>query len=307
MHAYDKHAKGMIFNIQRFSVHDGPGIRTVVFLKGCPLHCPWCSNPESQHPEQEIMFYPNNCIGCRKCLAVCEAGAIDFELPERVDRGKCINCGKCTELCYAESLVMAGQEKTVENVLKTLKKDNVFYRNSGGGITFSGGEPLTQHVFLEEMLKGCKANGWHNAVETTGYTTKKILGRILPLLDLVLLDIKHMQNEQHKKVIGVSNKKILENAEFIANSGTRVIIRVPVIPGYNDDPENIRATARFAVSLNGVSELHLLPYHRLGQEKYGYLYRAYPYAGIVPLTRTDVVTLKKNVESCGLHCSIGGS
>ena len=253
------------------------------------------------------MYYPNNCIGCRKCLAVCEARAIDFELPERVDRGKCSNCGKCAQVCYAESLVMAGQEKTVEDVLYTLKKDNVFYRNSGGGITFSGGEPLIQHVFLEELLKGCKDNGWHNAVETTGYTTKKILGRILPLLDLVLLDIKHMQSERHKKTIGVSNEIILENAEFIANSGTRLIIRVPVIPGYNDDPENIRATAGFAASLGGVRELHLLPYHRLGQEKYGYLYRAYPYEGIIPPPRTDVEKLKTVVESYGLDCSIGGS
>lgn len=307
MYAYDPHAKGMIFNIQRFSVHDGPGIRTVAFLKGCPLHCPWCSNPESQRLEQEIMYYPANCIGCNKCRAVCPSGAIDFELPSRVDRGKCTVCGKCAEICYANALVLAGQENTVETILEKLKKDGIYYRNSGGGITFSGGEPFVQHEFLEQLLKGCKANGWHNAIETTGFTTKKILERMLPLLDLVLMDIKHMNDEEHTKTVGVSNKTLLENAGFIADSGTRLIIRVPVIPGFNDDLMNIRATAGFAVSLNNVSELHLLPYHRLGQEKYGYLHREYPYEGTVPPTRIDIMELKKVVESYGLHCSIGGS
>lgn len=306
MFAYDIDTKGMIFNIQRFSVHDGPGIRTVVFLKGCHMNCPWCSNPESLRLEQEIMYYPANCIDCNKCLDVCPAGAIDFSVPSRVNRGKCNICGKCAGVCYANALVMAGQEKTVEEILEILKKDNIFYRNSGGGITISGGEPFVQYEFLEQLLKGCKANGWHNTIETTGHTTTKILKLILPLLDLVLMDVKHMNDEKHKEHVGVSNKNLLDNARVIAESGVSLIIRVPVIPGFNDDLMNINATAGFAVSLSNVKDLHLLPYHRLGQEKYGYLYREYQYEGLVPPARNDIEELKTIVETYGLCCSVGG-
>lgn len=307
MRAYDADSKGYVFNIQRFSVHDGPGIRTVVFLKGCPLRCPWCSNPESQRPEREIMFHPENCIGCGQCAHACPAGAVDFSLPHRVDRAKCTGCGECEKVCYANALVMAGEEKTVADVLRVLDRDSGFYRTSGGGITFSGGEPLAQHAYLEQLLAGCKASGWHTAIETTGFAARETLERILPLLDLILADVKHMDGAKHKEYTGVSNEGIQENIQFMAGAGKRVVIRVPVIPGFNDDPMNIRATAGFAKSLPSVEELHLLPYHRLGQEKYGYLCRDYRFDGIVPPPRKAMEGLKSLVESFGLRCSIGGS
>ncbi|MHB9095499.1 MAG: glycyl-radical enzyme activating protein [Eubacteriales bacterium] len=303
----DLQAKGIIFDIQRFSVHDGPGIRTLVFLKGCPLRCLWCSNPESQRREAEIMFIARNCIGCNKCLAVCPTGAIDFDLPSRVRTEKCNLCGKCIEVCYAAALNMAGQEKTVEMVLDELNKDNIYYRRSGGGITFSGGEPLAQPDFVEHLLAGCKAYGWHTTIETTGFTTEKVLKRVLPLTDLVLLDIKHMDDQKHKKHVGRSNKTVQRNARMVAGSGVPMIIRIPVIPQFNDDLINIRATASFAYSLGTVKELHLLPYHRLGQGKYGYLGREYPLEGIKPPKKSNLNRLKILVESFGLHCSIGGS
>ncbi len=302
----DLQAKGIVFDIQRFSVHDGPGIRTLVFLKGCPLRCPWCSNPESQRREQEIMFIARNCIGCKKCLNVCPSGAIDFDLPSRIRPEKCTLCGKCIEVCYAGALNTAGQEKTVETVLNELKKDNVYYRRSGGGITLSGGEPLAQADFAGQLLAGCKANGWHTTIETTGFTTEKVLKRVLPLVDLVLLDIKHMDDQKHKKYVGKSNKTVHRNARVIAGSGVQMIVRVPVIPGFNDDLINIRSTANFAHSLGTVNELHLLPYHRLGQGKYDYLGRQYPLEGITPPSRGNMERLKLLVESCGLRCSIGG-
>lgn len=302
----DLQAKGVIFDIQRFSVHDGPGIRTLVFLKGCPLRCQWCSNPESQQRKQEIMFIARNCIDCKKCLTVCPADAIDFGLPSRIRQEKCTLCGKCIEVCYAEALNIAGQEKTVEMVLNELKKDNIYYRNSGGGITFSGGEPLFQQVFFEQLLIGCKSNGWHTTIETTGFTTEKVLKRVLPLVDLVLMDIKHMNDQKHKVYIGKSNKTALKNARIIAESGVPVIIRIPVIPEFNDDQINIRATADFVRSLGSIKELQLLPYHRLGQNKYEYLGRDYPLKEIKPPSRSHINRLKEVVEACGLHCSIGG-
>lgn len=302
----DLQAKGVIFDIQRFSVHDGPGIRTLVFLKGCPLHCQWCSNPESQKSEPEIMFIAHNCIGCKKCLSVCPTGAIDFDLPSRVNQNKCTLCGKCVEACYAGALNTAGQEKTVEMVLNELKNDTIYYRNSGGGITFSGGEPFFQQEFFEQLLIGCKANGWHTTIETTGYTNEKVLKKILPLIDLVLMDIKHMDDQKHKKYTGTSNKTVLKNARIIAKSGVPLIIRIPVIPEVNDDLINIKATANFVSSLGSIEELQLMPYHRLGQNKYEYLGREYALKEIKPSSKNNINQLKEVVEACGLKCSIGG-
>ena len=302
----DLKTKGIVFDIQRFSVHDGPGIRSLVFLKGCPLRCPWCSNPESQQLEREIMFIARNCIGCHKCLTVCPSGAIDFERPSRIRSEKCNLCGKCVEACYAGALNIFGQEKTVQMVLDELAKDSVYYRRSGGGITFSGGEPLLQEEFIQHLLAGCKAKGWHTAIETTGFTTKAVLERVLPLLDLVLIDIKHMNDQRHQEYIGSSNIPVQKNAKLIAELGVPMIIRIPVIPQFNDDLINIRATASFASSLGTVQELHLLPYHRLGQGKYDYLGRKYPLEGITPPSSKTMNRLKEIVEDCGMRCLIGG-
>lgn len=302
----DLKAKGIVFDIQKFSVHDGPGIRTIVFLKGCPLSCRWCSNPESQCREPQVMFVSKNCIGCGKCKEVCPVNAVNFELPYRIDQSKCIKCGKCVENCYANALEMSGTERTVEEVISELKKDNMYYRRSGGGITLSGGEALTQVDFIEELLKGCRANRWNTAVETAAFVNKDVLKRILPLLDLVMMDIKHMNSEKHREYIGQGNEIILENAKFIASSGTQLIIRVPVIPGFNDDQDNILKLSQFVVSLKNVREIHLLPYHRLGENKYSYLGYKYKMPPIDPPSNEDMKKLKDIVESFGLTCKIGG-
>lgn len=299
--------KGIVFDLQRFSLHDGPGIRTIVFLKGCPLACRWCSNPESQQRDPQLMFISNNCIGCKRCISVCSVGALDFSNPFPINYDKCRACGKCVRVCYSGALNMAGAAKTVEDVLAELKKDTVHYRRSGGGITLSGGESLVQAEFAEQLLKGCKANGWHTAIETTAFANEEALKRVLPWLDLVLLDIKHMDHNKHKEYTGQSNEIILRNARIIARSNVPTIIRVPVIPGFNDSVENIQAIANFACSLENVKEMHLLPYHRLGQNKYKYLNREYKAKDLTPLTDENVGPLKKVVENSGLICKIGGT
>ncbi|OAA92293.1 glycyl-radical enzyme activating protein [Clostridium coskatii] len=298
--------KGIIFDIQRFSVHDGPGIRTIVFFKGCPLSCRWCSNPESQCMEPQVMFIPSKCIGCKKCYEVCSNGAIDFNLPSRVDQNKCVKCGKCVENCYAGALNLAGNTRTVKELLLELKKDNIYYRRSGGGITLSGGEVTAQPEFAEELLKGCKQNGWHTAIETAAFTSQSVLERMLPWLDLVMLDIKHMDANKHLEYTGKPNELILQNAKLIAQFGVQLIIRVPIIPGVNSDENNIRATANFATSLKSVKELHLLPYHRLGENKYEYLGHDYIMKGLQPPTKEEINKLKELVEECGLICKVGG-
>ena len=303
---FNSGTKGIVFDIQRFSVHDGPGIRTLIFLKGCPLSCRWCSNPESQQKEPEIIFMPQRCINCLKCQLICPKNAIDFNLTARVCRQKCDLCGRCVEICHSRALNISGSEQTVGEVLAEIKKDSNHYRRSAGGITLSGGEPLAQPDFAEELLKGCKANGWHTAIETSGYTNEKVLKRILLWTDLVLLDIKHMDSTKHREGTSVSNEVILKNAQVIALTGVSMIIRTPVIPGFNDNLDNIREIAQFALKLGIVRELHLLPYHRLGQQKYAYLGKEYLLEGLKPPSREDMAGLKKVVESYGLTCSIGG-
>lgn len=302
----DLNKKGLVFDIQRFSVHDGPGIRTIVFLKGCPLSCRWCSNPESQCKDPQVMFVPKKCIGCGKCKEVCPVNAVDFELPSRIHQSKCIKCGRCVENCYANALEMSGIKRTVGEVINELKKDNMYYRRSGGGITLSGGEALIQADFAEQLLKGCKVNGWNTAVETAAFVSRNILKRLLPSLDLVLMDIKHMDSKKHEEFIGQGNEIILENAKFIARSGTRLIIRVPVIPGFNDDEYNISRLSRFVVSLKNVKEIHLLPYHKLGENKYNYLGYKYKMPPIDPPSSEEMDRLKDIVEKFGLVCKIGG-
>jgi len=304
-HDYDSLAQGTLFDIQRFSIHDGPGIRTLVFFKGCPLRCLWCDNPESWVSTPELGFSIQNCIGCGQCFKVCPTGAIKDD-EERVDRGKCIVCGKCAEVCYARALTIIGRTYTVEEVIAEVKKDIMFYRRSGGGVTVSGGEPLAQPEFLEALLRGLRSENVHIAIETTGYAREEVIRKIFPLIDLILYDIKHMDSEKHRKYTGVGNERIHHNARVAAGLGIPIIIRVPVIPGYNDSEANIRATVLFAQELGGVREFHLLPYHRLGQSKYRKLGRKYLLEGVKPPSQQQIEQLAKMVESYGLKCRIGG-
>ncbi|MBR2384287.1 MAG: glycyl-radical enzyme activating protein [Clostridia bacterium] len=255
--------KGRIFDIQRFSVHDGPGIRTIVFLKGCRLRCRWCCNPESQSYEIEKM-----------------------ELNGKVKT--------------------VGRDVTAGEIISEVERDTVYYKRSGGGLTLSGGESLTQPDFAEALLALAHEHSINTAMESTGFADFSVISRILPHLDLYLMDIKHMDSEKHKAFTGQYNDKILENAQKIARSPVKLIIRTPVIPTFNDTEEEIRAIAKFAASLPGVEEMHLLPYHRIGTDKYKGLGREYTLSHIEPPSQEHMNKLLEIVNSCGLKGQIGG-
>ncbi|MBO5334826.1 MAG: glycyl-radical enzyme activating protein [Clostridia bacterium] len=254
---------GRIFNIQRFSIHDGPGIRTIVFFKGCYMRCAWCCNPESQ----------------------------EYAIQTMVENGK-------------EKTV--GRDVTVEEILPEILADEPYYRRSGGGVTLSGGEFLGQHEFAAELLKACKDYGLHTAVESTANAPWEKIEAVLPYIDTYLMDIKHMDSAKHKEYTGAPNELILENAKRISDSGAELIIRTPVVPTFNDTAEEIRAISRFAASLGGVKEYHLLPYHRLGSDKYTGLGRNYSLKEIEPPTKERMEYLLEVAQESGLPCQIGG-
>lgn len=248
---------GMIFDIQRSSVVDGPGIRTTVFLKGCNLKCKWCHNPESQSFKQQMMFYRDKCTGCGKCKEVC---------PNHME--KCDFCGKCVLYCPHDARQLCGKEYSCDEVIKEVIKDKIFYENSGGGVTFSGGECMMQIDFLEEALKKCKENEIHTAVDTAGNVSWESFERILPYTDLFLYDVKCFTEELHKEGTGASNKKILENLQKISESFSGdIIIRIPIITGFNDDIEELKKISDMLKSIKYTS-VELLPYHRMGENKY---------------------------------------
>lgn len=305
MNRVDYATEGILFNIQRFSLHDGPGIRTIPFFKGCPLTCKWCSNPESQRPQPELIFKKNDCIRCGKCIEVCKQKALSPNNPYFIDRERCIQCGDCTRVCPTQALEMKGKRMTVAEVMLELQKEANLFRRSGGGITLSGGEPLAQPEFARELLKACKEKGWHTAIETTGFTTKEVVEDVFPWIDLALTDIKAIDPVVHQQNTGVDNSKILENLIRISFI-TKVIVRIPVIPGVNDNPDEIRSIAEFARLMSGVDTIHLLPYHAFGENKYSLLGRIYPMNKAESSNEMKMEALKKVVESMGFHCHLGG-
>lgn len=297
--------QGTVFDIQRFSLHDGPGIRTIVFLKGCPLSCQWCSNPESQESSPVVMYKQSDCLHCGRCVAACGRKAINFNNKTFIDRSLCSACGECVNACPSGALVLKGKKMTVQQVMIELKKDATTYRRSGGGITLSGGEPLVQYTFAGELLKACQAQGWDTAIETTGCGSEAAVEEVIPYVDTVLLDIKHMNPEKHKQYTGVSNDLILKNAQMISQI-SRTVVRVPVIPGFNYSEEEIEAIAEFAKTLRGVRTIHLLPYHTFGENKYNLLGRDYGLEGVKPIKPEDMDRCKAAVERQGFECIIGG-
>ena len=260
---------GIISNIQHFSVNDGPGIRTTVFLKGCPLHCLWCHNPESISPLPEVALHPERCIRCGSCSATCRHHAVLLEDDTPVTlRELCHQCGECADACVAEARILIGANMSTEDVLAEIRKDLVFFARSNGGATFSGGEPLLQHEFLCSILAACREEHIHTAVDTSGHAPAQILERVAELAGLFLYDLKIMDDDLHQRFTGVSNRKILQNLRLLTQWRKPVIVRVPVIPEINDSVENIEAIGAFVERLGGIQEVHLLPYHHAGAEKY---------------------------------------
>ena len=295
--------KAVIFDIQRYSVHDGPGIRTVVFFKGCPLRCHWCQNPEALERSPELGFVADRCIDSGHCREACSEGAI-VSGARRIDRARCTRCGDCVETCYAEALRMIGREWGVEELLAEVLRDRPFYEDSGGGVTLSGGEPLLQIDFAEAFCSRCREEGVSVAVETCGAVPFDSFRRILPLVDLFLYDVKAVDSDSHRAWTGASNQKILSNLKRLGQSGVPVLPRVPIIPGYTADPSNLR---RIAAHLEGsFSEVHILPYHGWGQSKRDLIDSPQPCLELDPPTPEEMEAVKKIFEDRGIAVRIGG-
>lgn len=303
---------GVIFNIQKFSVHDGPGIRTVVFLKGCPLRCKWCSNPESQPFGATLLFDKSKCTRCGLCVTACKNlpncadDAISLSNPHLIHREKATGCEPCASVCPTKALTLVGENVSVDEVMAEVSKDAVHYRRSQGGMTLSGGEPLSQPEFAQALLRAASAKGIHTAMETTAYASPEVIEQVIPLLDVVLLDIKSIFTEQHKKYTGVNCELILKNALRIAEIAKEVHVRIPLIPGFNADDKSIQAIASFATHMRGVKKLHILPYHNFGKNKYDLLGIDYEFDGVETPPEADINRYKSIVESYGLECAIGG-
>lgn len=306
--AVDWEKTGTVFNIQRYSLHDGPGIRSIVFLKGCGLRCRWCSNPESHRGAPQVMFLASNCIGCGLCERVCPAGAVVREEAKKVRilPEKCTHCGACARVCVAEALVLKGKTASVREVFTELEKDGEYYRRSGGGITLSGGEALLQPDFAAELFKAARQAGWSTAVETALFVREEAVRAVMPYTDLFLADFKLFDEADHKKFTGQSNETIKRNIRNICAQGGNVILRVPLIPGVNDSADNLRKTAAFAGELGTVKEIDLLPYHRLGAGKYEQLGRKYTLEELRQPSAQALQAAAALLENCGFRVKIGG-
>ena len=290
---------GLVFNIQKFSLHDGAGIRTLVFLKGCPLKCAWCANPEGQSHRPELAFNTDMCIGvaeCGLCLEACGPQAVSSTTDGKIaiDRGLCSDCGDCAEACPSKALKLFGDRMSVGEALKVVEEDSAFYARSGGGLTLSGGEPLAQADFAIHLLEAARARGIDTAIETTGYCAWDTLEAACGAANRIFYDVKSLDSEKHKRETGVDNKLILENLERLRErfSGLSITARTPIVPGFNDSPEDIEAISRYLRSLPGDIEHELLPYHGFGESKYGQLGIRYPMKNLEPPSEQRMVALR---------------
>ena len=297
--------KRNVLSIARMTTHNGPGLRTLILFKGCPLRCLWCSTPESQKSEPEIAVYPGKCILCGQCVPVCSKKAIKiFDETINIERSLCDACGKCAQECYAGAIKNLGQSMSVGELLEEVKKDSVIYKQSHGGVTISGGEPLLNPTFANQLLEAFKEEDINVGVDTCGYVPWAYIEPLLPYIDFFLWDIKHMNPEKHKELTGASNELILNNVRSVSERNVPLYIRVPVIPGYNDSEGNIRALCEFSQGLHSAVEVDLLPLHHLGEVRYRSLDRPYPIANITLIPDVVLQTIKRMIESFGLKCDI---
>jgi len=298
--------KGMIFDVKKFAIDDGPGIRTTIFFKGCPLRCWWCHNPEGQLPRHELMYRRMRCNNCAECIRICPDRAISrLSNGISISRDDCNLCGKCCQQCPTEALAIVGKEVSLDEVLKEIDKDSVFYDESEGGVTVSGGEPLLQLDFLNALLKECKERNIRTAIDTCGYASHETVDKISDKVDLFLYDIKIMDDKKHRRYTGVSNKPILENFKRLAENGSNIQVRFPIIPGINDSKDNVAETAEFVASCR-IKNICLLPYHRAGIEKYKGLGRSYKLKKTQTPSDQDLDFIRKELEDFGLQVRIGG-
>ena len=296
---------GTIFDIKRFAVHDGPGIRTTVFLKGCPLNCPWCHNPEGISPAPQLVFTPGECIGCGNCVEVCPQGIHRLDQGRHViDRERCLACGACVEGCFAGALRLAGRRVTVDEVMEEVVRDRPFYERSGGGMTLSGGEPLLQYEFAAALLRAAKAAGLHTALDTSGFVSWRRLEGLLTCADLILCDLKHMDLERHIALTGVSNERILRNLRRLDAAGQEMWIRIPLISGQNDEEANYHGMGRFLSGLKHVERIEILRYHRLAESKYGNVGATYPLHGLEPPSEEEAESRRQILVSYGLSQTV---
>jgi len=297
--------QGSIFLIQSFSTSDGPGIRTTVFMKGCPLSCKWCQNPESKNAFPELITHDDRCIGCGKCAEACPVQAImlDGETGRTIDRSRCNRCFDCVEVCPADALTRIGEYLSVEQVLTEIEKDQLFFHRSGGGVTLSGGEPLLQEPFTFNLLKACKDRGYHVALDTSGYAPRSAFEKIIEYVDLVLFDLKHVNAKTHMEGTDVDNTLILSNLRQIPRS-TKLWLRVPLIPGYNDAPENLDQIVSLSRETTA-EKISLLPFNRFGDSKYLNLGLEIPLLDVTPLNMEQIENAKKCLEKSGLPVMVG--
>lgn len=297
---------GLVTNIQGYSIHDGPGIRTVVFFKGCGLECRWCSNPECISANAEVGFIKNLCTKCGKCSGVCPDDALDYQEGKYpgIDRRRCNGCSICSMACVYKALITYGQLMNAEEIFDVVKRDKMFYEASSGGVTVSGGEALLQPLMVAALFEKCRQEGIHTCVETSGYAAESAFQQVLPLTDYVLFDLKLMNPDKHQQYTGKPNNLILSNAKLVAKSGVVTLYRMPLIPGINDDAQNIKDTSEFLKGLGNNTRLELMPYHRLGKGKYESLGKKYLLPDVPIPEQEYLESIKKAFELKGLICTI---
>jgi pyruvate formate lyase activating enzyme len=304
--------EGSIFDIKRFALHDGPGLRTTVFLKGCPLSCAGCHNPEGQGVAPDLLFRPDRCTLCGDCIPACPNEAlsiVDGKL--RVHRDRCQLSGDCVEACLPGALELTGRRKSVEDILELLEDDRIYFDESGGGATFSGGEPFAQPEFLRELLEGCQDRELSVVLDTCGHVDPETFRELTPLASHVLFDLKIMDEGRHVDFTGVHNRWVLENLTWLSGNGRgenlpSVTVRIPLIPGVNDDEDNLRAVVRFLTGLDHSPPVDILPYHRLGVDKYDRVGRQYSLEGVAPPPDEVVQAAVRILEEGGLTVTVRG-